>query len=45
MKKVYDGIKVAILVCGKDPILESETEYNDHSASMITSTSMSFEKR
>lgn len=29
MKKVYDGIKVAILACGKDPILESETEYND----------------
>lgn len=29
MKKVYDGIKVAILVCAKDPILESETEYND----------------
>lgn len=29
MKKVYDGIKVAILVCGKDSILESETEYND----------------
>ena len=29
MKKVYDGIKVAILVCGKDPILERETENND----------------
>ena len=29
MKKVYNKIWVEIVICNKDSILESETEYND----------------
>lgn len=29
MKKFYDGIKVSILICGNDLLMDSPTEFND----------------